>query len=32
MEAEKNHPELCNSDTERQTWYIFTCKWILDVK
>ena len=32
MEPEKNHPESGTLDPERETQYILTHKWILDVK
>ena len=32
MELEKNRPDWGDSDPERQTWYVLTHKWILDIK
>ena len=32
MELEKKYPECGNLDLERQTQYVLTHKWILDIK
>ena len=32
MELDKNHPKWGNPDSEKQTQYVLTHKWILDIK